>query len=300
MQRQSESSTAYTDRAIYLTPANGFGTSLPAMPRHAFIAERDRAMDPATGTACVNLDLSKRLQTDYPATTPNLLARYVRVSAGETVSLALEASGETYFALHNDVVISNGDDRIECGEGDVVCMPGGGETTLAAGANDCVVYSVTDEPALAWLGARAPAPGASHVGAVHYPAQQIDQQLNAVHERTTDERLTGKFVLFSSAGADVTNTATRTISLAMNTLEAGGAQDPHRHNAVALTLCLQAEGVYSLVDGERSDWYQNAVIVTPPCALHSHHNEGTRQMVSLVAQDGGLFYNARAVGFSFE
>jgi gentisate 1,2-dioxygenase len=300
MQRQTETSTPYTERAIYLTPANGFGTNLPAMPRHAFIAERDRAMDSATGTACINLDLSERIQTEYPATTPNLLARYIRVSAGDSISLALEASGETYFALQGDVVINKANDRIDCGEGDVVCMPGGGATTLTAGANDCIVYSVTDEPALAWLGARAPAPDASHVAAVHYPAQQIDRQLNAVHQRTTDEQLTGKFVLFSSAGSDVTNTATRTISLAINTLEAGGSQDAHRHNAVALTLCLQGEGVYSLVDGERSDWYHNAVIVTPPAALHSHHNEGTEQMKSLVAQDGGLFYNARAVGFSFD
>jgi gentisate 1,2-dioxygenase len=300
MQDKTKSDSQYTERAIYLTPANGFGNNLPPMPRHAFIEERDRAMDPATGTACIDLDLSATIRTAYPATTPNLLARYIRVAAGDSFTLSPQASGEVYFALEGDAVISKGTDRIHCGEWDVVCMPGGGATRLEALDSDCVIYSVTDEPTLAWLGAQAPAAGEGRTTAVHYPAERTDSYLNTVQGRNTDERVTGKFVLFSSPGADETNTATRTISLAMNSLVAGGVQEAHRHNAVALTLCLQGESVYSMVDGERSDWHRNAVIVTPPAALHSHHNVGSDQMLSLVAQDGGLFYNARAVGFSFD
>ena len=83
-------------------------------------------------------------------------------------------------------------------------------------------------------------------------------------------------------------------------LEPGGVQDAHRHNAVALTLCLGGSGVYSMIEGERVDWHRHAVMVTPPAELHAHHNEGDDMMLSLVAQDGGLFYNARAVGFSFD
>ncbi len=40
-------------------------------------------------------------------------------------------------------------------------------------------------------------------------------------------------------------------------------------------------------------------MVTPPTELHAHHNEGDQLMLSLVAQDGGLYYHARTVGFSF-
>ncbi len=300
MLSKAHQATPYTDRAIYLTPANGFGTDLPKVPRHAFVAERDRAMDSSTGTACINLDLQAVLGTSYPATTPNLLAKYLRVAAGESLTIAPDASGEVYFALQGDAVIAKRADSIEAREGDVICLPGGGETTITATSGDCVVYSVTDEPALAWLGARAPDEGQSRVAAVHYPASEIDACLNSVHDRVTDERLTGKFVLFSGPGAAETNTVTRTISLAMNSLEAGGTQEAHRHNAVALTLCLQGEHVYSLVDGARSDWHQHAVLITPPASLHSHHNEGNKRMLSLVAQDGGLFYNARTVGFSFD
>jgi gentisate 1,2-dioxygenase len=66
-----------------------------------------------------------------------------------------------------------------------------------------------------------------------------------------------------------------------------------------LTLCLQGEGVYSLVDGERKDWRQHAVMVTPPGAPHSHHNEGDARMESYVIQDGGLHYYTRTTGFAF-
>ena len=86
----------------------------------------------------------------------------------------------------------------------------------------------------------------------------------------------------------------------MNSLEPGGVQVPHRHNAAALTLCVQGNGVYSMIEGRRTDWQVNAVMVTPPAELHAHHNEGTDMMLSIVAQDGGLFYHARVVGFGWD
>jgi gentisate 1,2-dioxygenase len=73
----------------------------------------------------------------------------------------------------------------------------------------------------------------------------------------------------------------------------------HVHNAMALTLCLAGEGCHSLVDGERKDWSRYAVMVTPPGAAHSHHNEGSTRMESWVVQDGGLHYHARTTGFAY-
>ena len=70
-----------------------------------------------------------------------------------------------------------------------------------------------------------------------------------------------------------------TMTLALNSLPAGRAQRAHVHSAVALNLCLQGEGCHSTVDGERKDWSRHAVLVTPPGAVHSHHNEGTGRMV---------------------
>jgi len=292
--------TPYTSRAVYLTPSNGFGNQLPKVPAHIFVAERDQAFNPATGTAIINLDLSDELKTAYPATTPNLLARYVRVKAGETQCLNLTTAGEVYYLLEGVGSIAKGEDLINWVEGDSVCLPGGGETVITAKDTDCVIYSVTDEPTLSWHGAESPATKSGPIEAVHYPGDEVMRLLSDVQQRETEEEMTGRFVLFTNAGAQTTNTVTRTISLAINSLEPGGIQTPHRHNAAALTLCLGGSDVYSMIEGEKVQWQRHAVMVTPPAELHAHHNEGEDMMLSLVAQDGGLFYNARAVGFSFD
>ena len=292
--------TPYTERAVYLTPTNGFGSKLPTVPKHIFLAERDQAFDASTGTAVINLDLSAVIKTEYPATTPNLLARYIRVAAGEEQRLQLTTAGEVYYLLEGAGSIAKGEDLINWSEGDVVCLPGGGETIINAHGTHCVVYSVTDEPTLAWHHAAAPLTGESAIEAVHYPGKEFMRLLGDVHSRETDEQVTGKFVLFTNAGANVTNTITRTITLGLNSLEPGGVQVAHRHNAAALTLCLDGSNVYSMIEGEKVHWQRHAVMVTPPAELHAHHNEGDDLMLSLVAQDGGIFYNSRAVGFDFE
>ena len=292
--------TPYTSRAVYLTPSNGFGSQLPKVPSPIFVAARAPAFNPSTGTAIINLDLSDKLKTEYPATTPNLLARYVRVKAGETQCLNLTTAGEVYYLLEGAGSIAKGEDLINWVEGDSVCLPGGGETVITAKDTDCVIYSVTDEPTLSWHGAESPATKSGPIEAVHYPGDEVMRLLSDVQQRETEEEMTGRFVLFTNAGAQTTNTVTRTISLAINSLEPGGIQTPHRHNAAALTLCLGGSDVYSMIEGEKVQWQHHAVMVTPPAELHAHHNDGEDMMLSLVAQDGGVFYNARTIGFSFD
>ncbi len=58
-------------------------------------------------------------------------------------------------------------------------------------------------------------------------------------------------------------------------------------------------GRYSVMDGRRKDWSQWATSITPPTAVHSHHNGGNEQAMFLIIQDGGIFYHARAMGFEF-
>ena len=89
------------------------------------------------------------------------------------------------------------------------------------------------------------------------------------------------------------------MTLALNSLPPGDSQRPHVHNSMALTLCTQGEGCYSLIDGERKDWSHHAVMVTPPGAAHSHHNDGNSPMQCLIVQDGGLYYHGRTLGFAY-
>ncbi len=299
--RAPRADTDYARRAIYVMPnGSSFDDKLPQIPAHVFEAERDRAFDAATGTDLIALDLSSRLETGFPATTPNLLARYARLGAGDELTLELRATGEVYYAIQGAGVAAKDGDRIRWRAGDAFCLPGGGTTVLSSEDADSVLWLITDEPALAYVKAEPPAAGQAPVQAVHYPASTIRRHLDEVLAHQGAGRVTGRVVLLTSAEVERTWTTTPTIALAMNALEPGGDQLPHRHNGVALTLCVQGDGVYSMIDGERVDWQAGAVMVTPPTALHSHHNRGAELMLSIVAQDGGLFYHARAVGFSWD
>ena len=88
---------------------------------------------------------------------------------------------------------------------------------------------------------------------------------------------------------DSTKTVTHTLWSLLNVLPAGDAQRPHRHNSVALDLCVSAEpsGVYTMMGPElgpdgwvkdpvRCDWKTGAMFVTPPgwwyvCLLYTYN-----------------------------
>ena len=290
--------SAYAQRALYWSAANNFQKGQPDVPCHVFIAERDRALDEGTGTALIPLDLSDRLGLDYPATVPNLLARYVRVDAGGEIAFEVASSGEAYYVMEGSGESEKGDERFAWAAGDVFVLPGaGGSTRIRADAGGALLWMVTDEPALSFFGIEA-SPVRDGPGAVHYPAEAIDAEMARIHRRVDDGRQSGKAVLFSRADLDANHLATPTVAFACNSLPPGDDQPPHRHNAAALTLCVQGEGVHSMVDGRKVDWLDRAVMVTPPSALHSHHNRGSAMMYSVVAQDGGVFYNARTLGYA--
>ena len=291
--------TPYQRRARYFDSSTAFALKYPPVPCHQFLAERDRALDPATGTAVIPLDLSARLGTEFPATTPLILTRYLRICARDTLRTRLKASGELYYVISGSGETRNGADRIAWGPGDVFCLPGGGESAHLAGDADCVLWLITNEPELAFEHLEPPAPGNAVTGAVHYPAAEIAHQLRRVGERLKGQRAAGLALVFSSADQARARNVLPTLTLAVNQLPPGDFQRPHRHNSAAVTLSIQGENCYSLIGGERIDWQEHAVMVTPPGDVHSHHNDGDAQMICLIVQDGGLYYHCRTMGFEF-
>ena len=126
-----------------------------------------------------------------------------------------------------------------------------------------------------------------------------EAELEGVYRPPDVARFPGYAVVLSHAGLEHTRNIHPTMTLALNSLPPGASQRPHVHNSMALTLCLQGEGCHSIVAGERKEWSPHAVMVTPPAAPHSHHNEGCERMRCLIVQDGGLHYHARTIGFAY-
>ncbi|PYM06641.1 MAG: hypothetical protein DMD82_07975 [Candidatus Rokuibacteriota bacterium] len=291
--------TRYTRRARYYSSAQAFNIKRPRVPAHVFLAERDRALDPASPTGLIALDLSEPLETDFPATTPLILARYARIRVGERLATRFKASGEIYYVVAGAGETSWGDETLAWDRGDAFCLPGGVSAVHEAGGTDCVLWIVTNEPELAFERAEPPAPGAAPIDAVHYPAHEIRRQLELIHGLPPSVTMTGKAVNLASQALEAKRTALPSLALAMNSLPAGESQPAHRHNAVAVTLVVRGTRCYSMIDGARIDWQEHAVMLTPPGDLHSHHNEGADLALFLIVQDGGLHYHCRTMGFSY-
>ena len=94
-------------------------------------------------------------------------------------------------------------------------------------------------------------------------------------------------------------------------LPARRVQSPHRHNSVALDLCIAAApGTYTLigasldaqgriVDPRRMEWMAGAAFTTPPGLWHSHHNESSERALVLPVQDAGLHSWLRTLDIRF-
>lgn len=298
-ERPATAGTVFTERARYFDSGNAFALNYQPVPCHQFLVERDRAFDPATGTAIIPLDLSDRLESEFPATTPLILARYLRIRAGERLATRLKASAELYYVIAGAGETSKALDAIRWGPGDVFCLPGGGETSHVAGEQDCVLWSITNEPQLAFEHLEPPASGNAVTGAVHYPADEVAAQLARVQDKLGGERRKGLALIFSSAQQAHRRNIMPSLTLAMNQLPAHDYQRPHRHNSVAVTLNIACEGCYSMIDGKRVDWQPFATMVTPPAAVHSHHNDGDATMTCLIVQDGGLHTHCRTMDFRY-
>ena len=178
-------------------------------------------------------------------------------------------------------------------------LPGGVPATHHAGGQAAVLWIVTNEPQLAFEHLRGPAPGNAPTDVVHFTGDEIRRQIDLIYAVGRGDDIAGSALIFSSTKQEAIRNVLPTLTVAMNSLEPGVSQRAHRHNSVAVSLIIEGTGCHSMVDGRRKDWAPWATTVTPATSVHSHHNEGDRRALFLIVQDGGLYYYARALGFSF-
>ncbi len=290
--------SAAAARARFFNTGNAFMIVAPPVPDHSFTDEPARALDPATPTGFIACDLSRQLGFAYPATAPFLLARYARIRAGETLDARFTASGAIHYVIAGRGHTDCAGEVFAWTAGDVFILPGGAAHRHHADGADAVLWVVTNEPFLALEHLQPPAEGTAPTRAVHYPAAEIGRQMALIDTAGGVE--SGHAVMFSSEDTEHDRTILPMLTLAMNTLPPGQTQRPHRHNSVAVSLVIAGEACHSIVDGRRKDWTPYATTVTPPTSLHSHTNEGSQRALFLIVQDGGLYYHARAMGFSFD
>jgi gentisate 1,2-dioxygenase len=299
-QRAAQPSGPAEARGRFFNTGNGFNVVNPIVPDRLFTDEPRRALDPASPTGLIACDIAAELGCDFPATSPLVLAHYARICAGETLVTDFRASGAIGYVIAGTGTTCCGDETITWDAGDVIALPGGVEATHRADpSGPAVLWLVTNEPQLAFENLRAPGPGDSPTALVHFRGVEIDRQIALLNSYPRRAGEAGSALIFSSEERQHTRNILPTLTAALNFLPAGVDQPPHRHNSVAVSLVIQGEGCFSIIDGRRKEWAPWATTITPPVSVHSHHNGGTREARFLIIQDGGLYYHTRAMGFAF-
>jgi len=286
-------------RGRYFNSGNAFNIILDPVPDLVFSDEPVAALADGTETGFIACDISTDLGSTTPATTPLILTRYARINAGDTLAADFNAAGSIWFVIQGSGTTEADGQSITWSTGDLFVLPGGAAATLSAADADAVLWCVTNEPHVAFENTRAVETADSAVDMVHFTAAEIDRQIDKIYDVDVGTAA-GIAVVFSSEKQLDRRNITPTMTLAMNTLPPGGSQRGHRHNSVAVALVVEGDDCFSVVDGVRKNWAPWVTTVTPPESFHSHHNDGGKLAKFLIVQDGGLYYHARTMGFSFD
>lgn len=239
-------------------------------------------------TRVVPVDSSAALgATPWPATSPNLLASFVRIVAGEALETRVpRATSQAFYVIRGAgaTEVDGGGGAspattIAWGEGDLFVLPatpGAARHTSSVAAGDASLYWIHDEPLLRYLGA---APSEPRFSPTLYTRERLLAAVEAIRHEPGVEHRNRMGVLLSNASTDgETKTLTHVMWALLNSLPPRTAQPPHRHNSVALDLAVAAAGggrVYTLMGPElgadgwvkdplKMEWVPGGMFVTPP------------------------------------
>jgi len=258
-------------------------------------------------TRVVPLDLSTELDVPGPATSPGLLASFVRINAGESLPTRPSATSELYYVMRGRGASEIDGRTVEWEEGDFLTLPAGCASTHAA-LQDSTLYWVHDEPLLRYLGV---APAERRFRPTKFPRERVARELELIAAQPAASSRNRVSVILANAAQHRTLTATHVLWAMFGLLPAGKAQLPHRHQSVALDLILDCEpGCYTLVgprlgpdgaieDATRIDWEPGGAFVTPPGAWHAHFNESGAPAHLIPVQDAGLHTYLRSLDIRF-
>jgi gentisate 1,2-dioxygenase len=296
-----------TDDALYYeytSSANPIGAKL--ISRVPF-----RNFSPALyadgATRVVALDLSAELACTGPATGPGLCAHFVRINAGDGITLEPNATSQVFYVITGSGRVDQGDSSFPFGQGDFFTLPGGAAAVLAADAT-ATLYYVNDAPLMEYLGVTGVQP---RFAPTLYPSARAQAELRKVAEDANAGRRNRISVLLANVNFPQTRTVTHTMWAMFGIVTADSQQKPHRHQSIALDFIVDCQpGCYSLVGAEldengdivnpiRVDWEPGMAFVTPPGYWHAHFNESRSDAYLIPIQDAGLQTYLRALDIRF-
>ncbi|OZB87223.1 MAG: hypothetical protein B7Z48_01335 [Thiotrichales bacterium 12-47-6] len=282
----------------YLSAVN---PKMPKIDVDAFLSD----MWASGETRVIPFDLSGNLETEYPATTPNLYAGYLRVNANESIKTDFIAASQMFF-----VIRGRGNTQVDQGNilwkaGDLFTLPATQSAEHFA-SEDAALFWVNDAPLLSYLGV---APTSARFTPVLYTKERLAEAIANERADTNATKRNRLGVLLSNPNFPKTMTLTHTLWSLYNVLPAGITQKPHRHNSIAIDHCVSAgPNTYTMIGKELDEhgnilnpikamWTPGSTFITPPGWWHSHHNDSDVDAVVLPIQDAGLIMNMQVLDF---
>ena len=230
-----------------------------------------------------------------PATSPALLANFVRIVRGSILTTAL-ATSQLFFVFEGSGRTEACGREINWSKGDFMVLPAHGEAVHHT-QGEASMYWVHDAPLLRYLGVTATEERFQPTVFQHSKAEAKLEQIVKDPVSSQANRLS---VLLANSNFPQTRTITHTLWAMFGLLPKGKVQYPHRHESVALDFVISCKpGCYTMIgteldsdgmikNGHREDWKSGASFITPAGYWHSHHNESGEDAHVLPIQDAGL------------
>ena len=138
-------------------------------------------------TRVVSFDHSNTLDTAYPATTPNLMANFIRIQPNDTLKTDAAATSQMFYVIRGEGRTQMAHGTIQWKEGDLFTLPSV-KDALHTATKDTAIYWVHDAPLLEYLGV---APKNQRFKPVLYTKERLQKELNDVREEAAGRNRTG-------------------------------------------------------------------------------------------------------------
>jgi len=259
------------------------------------------------------IDFSDIFKVSYKSTTPNLLASFIKIESNGDREFnniqynEFNASSHIFYILkgNSSICIDNDAEKV-VHSGDILITPCFSSLKISnSGDEQLEIYYVNDSPLVNYLGSKAEKK--LFKTAIYNNAFLVKNLIDLSNQKNNR-----KGILLSNKDTEELgiNTITPVLWALYNELPPKTTQKPHKHNSVALDLCIRcydSENIYTLIgdtldengnilNPTRVNWKEGSMFITPPGLWHSHNNDGDTYAYVLPIQDAGLLLYQRILG----
>ena len=262
------------------------------------------------------IDFSDIYNVKHYATSPNLLASFIKIEEYKEFEYQSESESENknwingsshfFFVMKGNCEITTEYEINNVSSGDIIIMPLFNLLKIKNnGSEEVYIYYINDSPLVNYLGCK---PIEKTFKSSIYSKEFIMNNLIKLSNPNNNR----KGILLSNEDTEKigVNTITPVLWSLYNELPPQTNQKPHKHNSVALDLCIgcsDSENIYTLIGDEidenrniinpiKVNWKQGEMFITPPGLWHSHNNTGNTYAYILPIQDAGILLYQRILG----